>query len=174
MESKYSPLLLKYLKMYQDDPSSRIFAPLAECYRKIGLVDDAIEICKEGLAIHPDFIGGKVALARSYFDKKMFAQVRNVLLPVMEQAHDNLVAQRLLGDACLHLGYLNEAVNSYKMLLYFNPNDQEIYSIVQEIETSIYEKGGLLKLDKKPEKVRKLMKLQELLAKMQRAQGIVT
>ena len=46
---KYPPLLLKYLKTFQDDPrKSRIFAPLAEAYRKIGLVDQAIDICREG------------------------------------------------------------------------------------------------------------------------------
>lgn len=173
MNVAYPPLLIKYLKIYQDDPTSRIFAPLAECYRKIGLVDEAIEICKEGLSIHPDFVSGKVALARAYFDKKMFAQVRNVLHPIIEKIPDNIIAQKLMGDACLHLGYLHEAVNAYKVLLYFNPNDNGVFEIVQEIETKIYEKGGLLKVDKRPDKVRKIMKLQEMLAKAQRAQGII-
>src|SRR5579871_4770635 len=128
-DPKYPPILLKYLKMFQDDPKSRIFAPLAEAYRKIGLVDQAIEICREGLAEHPDFVGGKVALARAYFDKKLHRQVCEVLKPVVDKIPDNLMAQRLVADSSLELGYLREALESYKMLLYFNPSDTEIADI---------------------------------------------
>ena len=31
--------------MYQKDPNSRVFAPLAECYRKMGLLDEALRLC---------------------------------------------------------------------------------------------------------------------------------
>lgn len=169
---KYPPLLLKYLKMFQDDPRSKIFAPLAECYRKIGLYDEAIQICKEGLVIHPDFIGGKVALARAFFDKKMYSQVRDLLLPLIEKIPDNLIAQRLLADSCLILGYASEALTAYKMLLYFNPNDADVAGMVQELETQAYQGGGLIRTDRpaskspahlNPARLRKLIKLQKML-----------
>ena len=60
---KYPPIIYEYLKKYQEDPSSRVFAPLAESYRKAGLADEAIEIAREGLRVHPNFVGGRVALA---------------------------------------------------------------------------------------------------------------
>jgi tetratricopeptide (TPR) repeat protein len=170
-KTKYPPLLLKYLKAFQDDPRSKIFAPLAEAYRKIGLIDEAIEICNEGLLVHPDFIGGKVALARAYFDKKSYAQVRDLLLPIIEKIPDNLVAQRLLADASLSLGYLKDALNCYKMLLYFNSGDHEVASLIQELETQAYEGGGLLRVEEKPAKLRKIMKLQKLLNRVQQIQG---
>jgi tetratricopeptide (TPR) repeat protein len=157
--------------MFQDDPTSKIFAPLAESYRKIGLVDEAIGICKEGLVSNPDFLGGKVALARAYFDKKMHVQVRELLSPVIDKIPDNLVAQRLLADSALTLGYVREALTSYKMLLYFNPNDHDVAGIVQELETQSYEGGGLLRVDQKPAKLRKLMRLQKLLNKVQQIRG---
>jgi len=172
MSDKYPPLLLKYLKMFQDDPRSKIFAPLAECYRKMGLFDEAIEICKEGLAQHPDFIGGKVALARAYSEKKMYVQVRDLLTPLIDKIPDNLIAQRLLADACLILGYADEALNSYKMLLYFNPADTEVAGMVQELETQSYEGGGLIRNDQptssakahlNPARLRKLIRLQKML-----------
>ncbi|MBI2606563.1 MAG: tetratricopeptide repeat protein [Deltaproteobacteria bacterium] len=169
----YPPLLLKYLKMYQDDPSSRIFAPLSECYRKIGMADEAIEICKEGIAANPDFTGGKVALARAYFDKKMYAEARELLLPVIDRIPDNIVAQKLLADASLFLGYFKDALNAYKMLLYFNPADHDVARTVQELETQSYEQGGVIKGGGRPEKLRKLVKLQKLLTRVQRAQGFI-
>ena len=169
--SQFPPLLLKYLKIFQENPSSRIFAPLAECYRKIGNSDEAILICKEGLELNPDFVGGKVALARAYDDKKMYSEIRSLLKPVVEVAPDNIVAQKLYADACLQQGYVQDALNSYKMLLYFNPHDQEAAALVEELETQSYENGGLIKgkiaLGQRPEKVRKLIKLQNLLNKFQ-------
>lgn len=153
--------------MFQDDPTSKIFAPLAESYRKIGLIDEAIEICLEGLQANPDFIGGKVALARAYGDRKLYSKVRETLLPIIDKIPDNLVAQKLLAEACLVLGYVTEALNAYKMLLYFNPQDREAENLIQEIETQEYQGGGLLKLEQKPEKLRKLMKLQKLLKAFQ-------
>lgn len=154
--------------MYQDDPKSRIFAPLAESYRKIGLVDEAIDICREGLTVHPDFLGGKVALARAYFDKEMHVKVRELLSPVIDKMPDNLIAQRLLADSCLVLGFMQDALSAYKMLLYFNPNDEEVAGIVQELENQSYESGGLLlKAGHKPEKLKKLMRLQKMLSRVQ-------
>lgn len=165
--SKYPPLLLKYLKMFQDDPKSKIFAPLAESYRKIGLVDQAIEICIEGLSSNPDFVGGKVALARAYFDKKQHAKVRDLLMPVIDKIPDNLLAQKLLADSCLVLGFVQEALASYKMLLYFNPNDTDAGAMVHELETQSYEGGGLIKGTHDPAKLRKLIRLQKLLSRVE-------
>ena len=143
-QSPYSSMIYNYLKRYQENPSSRVFAPLAEAYRKAGLVDEAIEIAKEGLEIHPRFIGGKVALARALFDKKQFAEVIDQLTPVIQENPDNLVAQRLLAESCLMVGRVAEALSAYKMLLYFSPTDQETARLVWELEAEAYEQGTLV------------------------------
>ncbi|MEK7691979.1 MAG: hypothetical protein AAB425_13275 [Bdellovibrionota bacterium] len=141
--ARVSPLLYSYLKKYQDEPTSRVFAPLAEAYRKAGLVDEAIEIAREGLRVHPGFVGGRVALARALFDKKSYADVLRELASVVEEAPDNLVAQRLFADSALMVGEVAAALNAYKMLLYFSPDDQETAKIVQEMESQAYEQGAV-------------------------------
>lgn len=140
----YAPQIYHYLKKYQDDPTSRVFAPLAEAYRKAGLPDEAIEICREGLRVHPTFVGGRVALARALFDRKRYEEVVDELKPVIEDVPDNLVGQRLLAESNLMLGRVAEALAAYKMLLYFNPNDQETAEIVWELEGDAYQKGALV------------------------------
>ncbi len=171
----YPPLLATYLKKYQQDPHSRVFAPLAEAYRKAGLIDDAIEIAREGLLIHPGFLGGKVALARALFDKKLFSEVSHLLIPVMRDMPDNIVAQRLLADSFLMLGRSAEALNSYKTLLYFIPEDRELAQIVKELECRSYEEGTALLLPKIVENpvkdlnwIKKIETLQLLLQKVER------
>ncbi|MBI2711964.1 MAG: hypothetical protein HYX41_03725 [Bdellovibrio sp.] len=144
MAKEYHPIIYKYLKKYQSDPSSRVFAPLAEAYRKAGLVDEAITIAREGLRFHPQFVGGRVALARAYFDKKLYTEVIDELTPIILDIPDNLVAQRLIAESCLILGRIAEALSAYKMLLYFAPQDPEAARIVQELEVQSYEKGALV------------------------------
>ncbi len=140
----HHPLIYKYLKKYQDDPTSRVFAPLAEAYRKAGLINEAIEIAREGLRVHPHFIGGRVALARALFDKKQYKEVIEELSSVVQDVPDNLVAQRLLAESNLILGQIAEALSAYKMLLYFSPQDPETVKMVQELEVQAYEKGALV------------------------------
>ncbi len=144
VKPSFSPAIYEYLRKYQEDPTSRVFAPLAEAYRKAGLPDEAIEIAKEGLRVHPSFIGGKVALARALFDKRSYQEVIDLLAAVVEDAPDNLVAERLLAESYLIQGALPEALNCYKMLLYFSPGDAETAQLVHELETQAYEQGRLV------------------------------
>ena len=132
------------MKRYQEDPTSRVFAPLAEAYRKAGLLDEAIDICRDGLRVHPHFMGGRVALARAFFDKRYYDDVVKELEPVVLDAPDNLVAQRLLADSYLILGRIAQALTSYKVLLYFTPQDEELAKMVKEIELKAYEDGALV------------------------------
>ena len=99
-----NPLIFNYLKKYQEDPGSRVFAPLAEAYRKAGMVNEAIEIAREGLRVHPGFVGGRVALARALFDQQQYQEVIEELSKVIQDVPDNLVAQRLLAESYLMLG----------------------------------------------------------------------
>ena len=157
MDSKkgesFSPVIFDYLKKFQDDPTSRVFAPLAEAYRKSGLVDQAIEIAREGLRVHPNFVGGRVALARALFDKKKYTEVLDELLSVVRDVPDNLVAQKLFAESALMVGRVTDALGAYKMLLYFTPGDPETAQMVRELEVQAYEHGALvLRTDPKPPK----------------------
>ena len=143
-DQRGSPQIYHYLRRYQEDPRSRVFAPLAEAYRKAGLLNEAIEIARDGVRIHPHFIGGRVALARALFDQGNYQEVVKELEPVVMDAPDNLVAQRLLAESYLILGRIAESLSAYKLLLFFIPNDQEIEKLVQEIETKAYEDGALV------------------------------
>lgn len=168
--SQYSPVLLKYLKMYQEDPTSRIFAPLAEAYRKMGLLDEAVSICKEGLALHPHFVGGQVALARAYFDLKQYQRVYDLVIKIVQLAPDNIIAQRLLADSSMALGKIEEALLALKAILYLSPFDSDVATLIADIEEEQSKGGGLIKGGSfqvvKPTRVRKLMKLQRILDRL--------
>ena len=67
-----------------------------------------------------------MALARALFDKHLYEEVVEELIQVIRDVPDNLVAQRLLAESSLMLGRVADALGSYKMLLYFAPQDPEV------------------------------------------------
>ncbi|HLD74789.1 MAG TPA: tetratricopeptide repeat protein [Bdellovibrionota bacterium] len=88
--------LERLLKVYKKNPHSKIFAPLAELYRKNGLVDEALSLCEKGLAFHPDYIGGKVAYGRALVDAGEFERAQVVLEEVIMAAPENYLSLSLL------------------------------------------------------------------------------
>ncbi|HOW16626.1 MAG TPA: tetratricopeptide repeat protein, partial [bacterium] len=101
-----------------------------------GLVDEAIDICKEGLEYHPNFVSGMVALARCYFDKGQYTAAIKELEKVVSDVPDNFLAQRLLAESYSLIGDAQNALKSYKMVLFLNPRDEEVKSIVAGMESN--------------------------------------
>lgn len=88
----------RWERCLKENPSSRIFAPLSDAYRKIGELDRALEIAREGVKRNPDYIGGRVALARIYRDKGMFREAIEELRIVVERSPENIAAIRLIEE----------------------------------------------------------------------------
>ena len=133
----YSPLFLKYQADFEKNPRSRVFAPLAEIYRKIGMTDKAMEILSQGIRNHPAYVMGYMGLAFCYFDLKQFNLAYTTLRPFVEENRDNLRLQKLYADACLALFKKDEALETFKYLLFMNPRDKEVAAAVVLLEEEI-------------------------------------
>ncbi len=127
----------EYIRRYREDPTSRVFAPLAEAYRRLGRLDEAIELCKQGLRHHPDFQGGRMALARCYLDKKCYEDAKNELMIIIGQSPENLLAQKNLGEAFLALEDKQRALHHLKMASLLAPNDVSLAEKVHGIEIDL-------------------------------------
>ncbi|MBI1859542.1 MAG: tetratricopeptide repeat protein [Deltaproteobacteria bacterium] len=134
---QHPPQVREYLRRYQEDPKSRVFAPLAEAYRRLGRIDEAVGLCLEGLENHPEFHGGRVALAKCYIDKSQFDKAAKELEKVVQNIPENLLAQRLLGDCLMALGQAHQALHCYKMAAMLAPNDVQLEEKVRLIEASV-------------------------------------
>lgn len=92
------PEINKYLAILSKDPGSMVFAPLAEAYRKAGMLDEAIATAQDGLKIHPNYVSGMVALGRAYYEKGMLIEARETLEQVVITAPDNIIAANILEE----------------------------------------------------------------------------
>jgi tetratricopeptide (TPR) repeat protein len=133
-EKQNSPLLLKYLKLYEKDSKSRVFAPLAEHYRRIGMIEEAIKILHKGISYNPTYINGYVGLASCYFDQGKYSESYNTLRPLVEDNRDNIRLLKLFVRTCIEAGNDEEALDTAKYLLFINPKDSEMAIMVAHIE----------------------------------------
>lgn len=134
-----SPLFLKYQSDFEKNPRSRVFAPLAESYRKIGMTDKAMEILSQGIRYNPGYVMGYMGLAFCYFDLKQFNLAYSTLRPLVESNRDNIRLQKLFADTCIAINHNDEALETLKYLLFINPRDKEIAKLVSTLEAEVDE-----------------------------------
>ncbi|WP_236685656.1 tetratricopeptide repeat protein [Geobacter pickeringii] len=117
------------IKRYEDvlakDANSYCFAPLAELYRKVGHLDDAMNTARKGIELHPEYVGGYMALGRACFEKGEKVESRRALERVVRVTPDNLMAQKLLSQLYIDAGETESARASLETILVLNPGDLE-------------------------------------------------
>lgn len=133
-----SPLFLKYQAEYEKNPRSRVFAPLAEMYRKVGMVDKSMEILAQGIRQHPTYVLGYLGMSQCYYDIQQFSLAYNTLKPFVQTNRDNLKLQRLYADICLSLDRKEEALDTFKYLLFMLPKEKELAGIVAKLEDALH------------------------------------
>ena len=131
-----------------------MFAPLAESFRKLGMLDDAFKILKDGIRNHPNYTLGYIVLAHCYYDQGKFELTYNTLRPIVSQNADNISLQKVFAKSCMNLGHLEEALDTYKYLLFMNPSDKFFNEQVKKLEDDLmvgHKKLSLEQLIKFPE-----------------------
>ncbi len=125
----------RYQVLYQKDPSSKVFAPLGEAYRKMGLLDEALKVCRDGVKRHPDFPSGHVAIAKVLIDLKEYEDAALHLNRATELSPENILAHNLLAQTLLELRRPKEALSAFKMVLFLNPNDKGACEAIKKLES---------------------------------------
>ena len=132
-----STLLTKYQQMYEKKPRSRVFAPLAETYRKLGMLDEAFKLIQKGIKNHPSYTLGYIVLSHCYYDIQNYELAYNTIRPFVSQNLENITLQKLFAKICINLGYLEEALQTFKYLLLINPKDEYVAEQVKLLEDDL-------------------------------------
>ena len=114
----------------QQDPSSIAFAQLAEEYRRAGQLQEAVDVCRAGLAIHPGYLSARVTLGRALIDLQQLDAAQEELERVLKSAPENLAAIRGLADIHHRRGSLAEALAQYRAALALARNDPDLEQTV--------------------------------------------
>ena len=133
MEQDLGTEIIRFREMLEREPNSYCFAPLADLYRKSGLLDDAIAVARRGCEIHPDYVGGFLALGRACREKGLNDESRAALEKVMAITPDNLLAQKLLSRIYIDQGDKRTAEKSLRSVLAQSPDDLETRALLDSL-----------------------------------------
>lgn len=130
-----SEFIRRYKSLYDQQPSSRIFAPLAEAYRKEARFEEALSIAERGVLEHPHFASGRVTLGRILIDLGRVDEALAHLEKAVETAPENILAHRLLAEAYLQLKDRKNSLKSFKMVLFLSPMDERAEKQIRRLES---------------------------------------
>jgi len=126
--------IVKLTERISKDPKSKLFVPLAEEYKKTGDIEMAVYVLTEGLKNNPGYITARSFLGRLLLEKGDLAGSQQELEEVVKAIPDNLLAQRKLGDLYILQNKPSEALKHYKSALSLNSRDEEIASLISDLE----------------------------------------
>lgn len=116
------------------DATSRAFLPLAEEYRRLGRLPEAEKVIREGLQKHPNYHSARVLLGRTLLELDRVDEAAAEFRAVLEAEPQNLLAGRLLAGIYRSRGNWSEALETYRRLQNFYPDDAEVRTQVYQLE----------------------------------------
>jgi tetratricopeptide (TPR) repeat protein len=135
MDSFTPEFIEKYQRIYESDPHSKVFAPLAEAYRKSGDIQKAYNICKKGVLQHPSFASGHVSMGRIYKDMKEYDKSLHHLRKAVQLAPENIQAHSIMADIFVKSRKPKDALHAFKQVLFLNPKDTKAKNSVKRLES---------------------------------------
>lgn len=116
------------------DPANwRVFPQLADALRKERRLAEALELVQAGLAEHPDYRLARITLAHVLMDSGELEPARRELVAVLDQAPENVVAGRLLGECLEQQGDSRAALLAFKAALSFAPHDPQLLARIRDL-----------------------------------------
>ena len=129
--------IARYRELLRRDPRSRVFAPLAEAYRKEGRLDEALALAREGVTHHPAYAGGWLALARVRLDLGRVQEAAEDLERAVAASPTEALAWRLLGETRARLRDRGGAFEAFARALALDPLDDGARRAILDIDSPI-------------------------------------
>ncbi len=135
MQNLSSPQIIEqYQILLQNEPGSKVFAPVAEYYRKNNWLKEAIFLCKNGLEENPGFSSGLTVLAHCHFDQGEYKESAYLLEKSIYISPENILSHFLLGQSYLKLNKIKKAISEFKMVLFLNPQHKIAKVIIKKLK----------------------------------------
>ncbi len=119
---------------YRRSPESRVFVMLADACRKTDRIEEALEICEQGLGRHPEYASGYVVKGKCLYDLERHEDAQRAFVTVLDSDADNLVALKYLGMMEALAGRFDSARRYLKQILRLDPENPEIMAALKHVD----------------------------------------
>ena len=119
--------------LLQQNPNSLTFGRVADALRQQGRLDEAIQLCEEGIRRHPYYVTGHIVLGKCYLQKKLFDQAEKEFKRVLMFDPKYLAAHKYYGDLMREIGWDNTCEMSYRKILQIDPLDTGVKAVIEEL-----------------------------------------
>jgi tetratricopeptide (TPR) repeat protein len=115
----------RYEERLAKDPTSLVFATLADLYRKAGRTAEAVSLCREGLERVPRYTTARLILAKSYQSAGDLESALAELRTILEISPSDVQCHRLLAEVHRARGDLDHALTHLEAAVRLDPGDRE-------------------------------------------------
>ncbi len=126
-----------YTEILAKDPKSTVFVSLAESYRQMGMLDDALEVAVRGSKAMPRFGPGHTVLGRIHAQRNELSLALAAFEKALEIDGDSLVALKGMARVLAQMGNKDRARDLVTRAVRLNPEDEGGRKLLQAL-------GGVL------------------------------
>jgi tetratricopeptide (TPR) repeat protein len=119
---------------FRDNPRSTVFVALAQALVASGRAEEAIDISRQGLAIHPDHTEGRLGLARAYAALARWKEAEQELVKVVKLDRYHQKAFCLLGEVLIQRANWDVAVKALQRAHDLDPLDDRAESLLSKAQ----------------------------------------
>jgi len=121
MQGNLTTEIKKHNEQLHQNPSSMLFARLADRYLALNEIEKAIDICQSGLRHHPDYSSAYFVLAKCYFARKQYDEAERRLKRVLRLEPTFLQAHKLYSDLMAEIGWTQSSHTSLRRIREIDP-----------------------------------------------------
>ena len=118
------------------EPGPQVYAALGEAYRRVGRLEDALAVCREGLVRHPAYPTARFILAKALLDREEVAAARGELECFLQVEPDHEPALRLAAECTLRLADPMAALGHLRRLGALDPDDRITQGQLRALEVA--------------------------------------
>jgi len=101
------------------------------------MFQDAVDVCRAGLDVHPAYLSARVTLGRSLIELQQLDEAQRELEHVLQSAPENLAAIRGLADVYHRQGALPEALAQYRAALVISRHDPDLEQTIADLARQV-------------------------------------
>ena len=119
------------------EPTSQAYAALAEAYRRAGRADEAVKLCREGLARHPGYATTRLILAKALVESGEIQAARDEIGRFLGGEPDHEPALRLAVECALREGDPAAALEHARRLAALDPHDRGVQGLSRALDAGV-------------------------------------